>query len=109
MTEIWAEFSCGMPADEGSRCRNYDEVRRDAIREYDSGLRTKPFVRIFISNDPAYQTYRKGKPLWTSKLHYYGDVAKDGRGYFFKDKSGKKRYIDRKGRFIKDVPAPFGL
>lgn len=112
MADIWAEYDIGLAANDGARYRNYNEIRRDGIREYLSGLRRTKTVKILVSNDPAYHTYRKGLPLWTTKMHFYGEIYGEGGKFYFKDKSGKVRRINENGSFAKKMSVrmhPFGL
>lgn len=105
--DIWAEYEIGLAGSDGARYTSYEQVRKDGIREYRNVLRRSKTVKIFVSNDPLYQTYRGARPQWTSRLHYYGEVYSSNGKYLFKDKGGKVRVMDEKGRFVK--ASPFGL
>ena len=81
MAKYWAEFEIGLSGRDGSRYENMNDIRKDAIREYNSSLRVDKAVKIFLTNDQAYQTYRNGKGLWKRELRYYGLLYKDKGNY----------------------------
>lgn len=106
--DIWAEYDIGFYGPDGVRMISYENVRKEGIYQYNRASRRTKTVKIYVSNDPKYQTWKGGMPLWKGKMHYYGEVYARNDVYLFKDKSGKIRQIDNKGRFLKESH-PFGL
>lgn len=100
MINLWAEYDIGTSYGDGIRMHSYENVRKEGIVQYNRQPRRSRTVKIFLSKDTQYQTYRKGNPWRTNRMYFYGEVYNSNGRYMFRDKGGKVREIDTHGKFI---------
>lgn len=101
MVEYWADYDIGYSSPDGSRCKSLKEVRRNGIQLFSMASRTTGEVLISISDDPKYQTWKRGQPLWKSTTKYYGKITMSNGQYIFTD-ADKKRYVLKKDGSLSD-------